>query len=144
MFHFQPTHRDPTGEHTRSALAHLAAAQHARTQYESTLAHAIRTYGERHYPDKPHGILSSCTICAARGLHPTEHESLNHGTGAIISGIYSDHFPDMTKESLRTYAGLISEHTDLAIVQWRTAGRRLDTLRPIIQASRERGDGVVA
>lgn len=137
------TKRDPQSTHTRSALAHLAAAQHARTQYESILSHAVRSYGERHAPDKPFGVQSPCTICVSRGLHPTPHETLNHQTGSIISGIYSDHFPDVTKESLRTYAGLISEHTQMSIVQWREAGRRISTLRPLIQISREIVDGVV-
>lgn len=46
------TRHDPDNRHTIAALAHLEAARHAREQYGVTLDHAIKLYGDRHWPSK--------------------------------------------------------------------------------------------
>lgn len=138
------TRRDPGNRLTIASFAHLTAAQYARQQYDQLLTQSIGEFGDRHTPDKPHGVLSACLICKAHGLTPSEHESLNHQTGSVISGIYSDHFPDPIKDQLRAYAWLITEETQIAFERWIKAGRRASTFREISQVFRTLPDGRIS
>jgi len=61
-----------------------------------------------------------------------------------ISGCYAYHFPDSIKDQLRAYAREISIQHDFAVECWRRAGRRIATLRPLIQDFRRLPDGRVS
>lgn len=136
------TRRDPSNQRTINALAYLTAAQFAREQYDRLLRHAIGVYGDRHIPDKIGGRADDvCTICRSRGIVQTAHERLNHQSGSLIAGIYSDHFPDRIKDSLRLYATLIGEQSQLALQSWVRAGRKASTFRDISQQYRTLSGG---
>lgn len=128
----RPTRHDPSLRWTQTAIAHLTAAQDARNRYDTLLTEAIEIFGDRHTPVRSGGVLSQCRVCSDRGLIHTAQESLNHQTGSLISGIYADHFPRITQSALRTYARLITEHTDSAFMCWRKAGRTRRTMRDIV------------
>lgn len=135
------TRRDPSNQLTVAALAHLAAAQDARNRYDVTLTNAIADYGDRHTPTEPGHY---CFVCITRDIRHTDHERLNHQTGAMIAGIYADHFPDAIKTRLRTYARLIGEHSDLALLCWERSGRRRGTFLDMLPEYRKLADGRVS
>jgi hypothetical protein len=68
--------------------------------------------------------------------------ALYHQHGALTpltSGCEQTHFPEDEKDWLRANARYIAETVDYAIARWKSAGRRLDTLRPFIQQARHEG-----
>jgi hypothetical protein len=138
------TRRDPQNHYTRIALAHLLGAQDARDCYDRLLTKAIMSYGDRHQPSQQRAGFeistpgSGCDRCDANGH---DYDRLNHQTGAMISGIYADHFPEPVKDQLRFYASLISWQTDQAVQAWRRAGRKYSTFRPWMEQSRELASG---
>lgn len=137
------TRKDPGNVRTITALAHLTAAQFAREQYDTALRRAIGVYGDRHTPVRS-GDSGVCLTCFDRGMVPTRHEVLNHQTGSIIAGIYSDHFPDPIKDQLRVYARTIGEQTEIALSCWLKAGRRAATFREISQVYRTLANGRIS
>lgn len=49
--------------------------------------------------------------------------------GALISGVYRDHFPDAIKTALRSYAHTSTHYADISGAHWRAAGRTIATWR---------------
>lgn len=125
------TKRDPEREYQRMAIDWLNKANEARIAYDETLQKARLDYGEPHTPTKIAGVQSPCLICTARGIVHMEHEQLNHQTGQIISGIYSDHFPTPMKDRLRACLADLNLYLRNAVALWRQSGRRKATFEPL-------------
>jgi hypothetical protein len=49
--------------------------------------------------------------------------------GPLVSGVYRSHFPDVTKDALRTIAHTATRYADMSVAHWRAAGRTIGTWR---------------
>jgi hypothetical protein len=77
-------------------------------------------------------LLTGVELNRVRYAAATSRAFMEHGdgNGTLIAGVLRDHFPDTTKNTLRTYAHSIGACADWSALYWRAAGRHHSTWLP--------------